>query len=170
VAPQFFAIGQVTWLQDIYLSFCRLTDPIQSAGKSNLCFERYVDLVDASTHASLRQMVTRRVADLRAHCKFARDHRNRRIAHADLATKLGSNPQPLAQVTKGMIEGAFEQIRDLINEVEVGFDVPTTLFGFEPVGDGTELLLWLRHAEAYEAAQRARDFGAFQPGPRPEKT
>jgi len=169
-APQFFAIGQVAWLQDIYLTFCRLTDPIQVAGKSNLCLGRYVELIDASTHASLRQKVADRVADLQTHCEFARDHRNRRIAHSDLLTKLGRHPKPLTPVTKAMIEEAFERMRVLINEVEAGYGVPTTLFGFEPAGDGTELLLWLRHAEALEAAERARDYAAFQPKAGLEKT
>jgi hypothetical protein len=169
-APQFFAIGQVAWLQDIYLTFCRLTDPIQMAGRPNLCLERYVELIDPSTHASLRRKVADSVADLQTHCEFARDHRNRRIAHSDLLTKLGRTPKPLTPVTKAMIEGAFERIRVLVNEVEAGYGVPTTLFGFEPAGDGSELLLWLRHAEAFEAAARARDYAAFQPKPGLEET
>jgi hypothetical protein len=162
-APRYFAIGQMAWLQDIYLGFCRLTDPPRSLGKDNLCFERYLDLIDVASHAGLRQKVATLVVDLQSHCEFARDHRNRRIAHSDLLTKLGRHTQPLAQVTKAEIEGAFERCRTLINEVEFGYGQPSTLFGFDDVGDGTDVLLLLRDAEAWEAAERTRERALFEP-------
>jgi hypothetical protein len=161
-APRFFAIGQMTWLQDVYLSFCRLTDPPRSAGKDNLCFERYVELIDPATHPNLRQTVTNLVVHLQTYCRFARDHRNRRIAHLDLSTKLGRHPQPVAQVTKAEIEGGFDRIRNLINTIEVAYGLNSTLFGFDEEGDGTDVVQLLRDAEAWQAAEEARERAALE--------
>ena len=109
-APAFFHdLQRQTW-EDVLLHLCRLTDPPKSSGKSNLTIQRLPDLVsDAQLRLSLQSLVN----DIVQKTTFARDWRNRRLAHKEL-----SLDQPLASASVNDVESALAAIRILMNRFE----------------------------------------------------
>ena len=109
-APAYFLdLQRQTW-EDILLHLCRVTDPPVSAGKSNLTIRRLPDLVsDQMLRAELEVLVN----DAVQKTMFARDWRNRRLAHKEL-----NRLQPLASASLKHVEDALAAIRIVINRLE----------------------------------------------------
>ena len=109
-------IQTVLW-DDLLLRVCRLTDRPTTAGKHNLTVQRLPALC-APHGAALRD----RVRDL-AHAaadkaRFARDWRNRRISHADLATAVGT-AEPLAPASLAQVTGALDAVHAVLNTISI---------------------------------------------------
>src|SRR6266404_1048523 len=121
-AAGFFRTLEDLLADDILLSISRLADPKQSFGKDNLTLERLVHSIDSTKHAQLKREIERRFSNARDKCAFAKDQRNKRIAHSDLSTKLQVNSLP--SPTKTNIEEALESIRRVMNSVELYFFPP----------------------------------------------
>src|SRR3990172_1790101 len=81
VAPFFFRVVQDTLWHDVLLHVARLTDPPKSMGKPNLTLLR---LSDALPTGPLADEVRRMVELAGTKASFARDWRNRHLAHSDL--------------------------------------------------------------------------------------
>ena len=81
---------------DILLSISRLVDPKQTFGKDNLTLEQLVHSIDSTKYSQLRRDIEQRLSHARDRCAFAKDQRNKRIAHSDLFTKLQVKTLPLA--------------------------------------------------------------------------
>lgn len=109
-APAFFHdLQRQTW-EDVLLHLCRVTDPPKSSGKPNLTIQRLPNLVsDAQLSLSLKPIVN----DAVQKTMFARDWRNRRLAHKEL-----SLDQPLASASVDHVEDALAAIRMLMNRFE----------------------------------------------------
>lgn len=128
-APLFFGFLQKTLLEDVLLHLARLTDPPQSMGRDNLTVRRLPPLV---ADPALRAEVDGRLQSAMGSCEFARDWRNRRLAHADLSTSRQQHPMPLAPASRRSVEEALEGMRDLLNwfeqryrSAEVAYEVAT---------------------------------------------
>jgi hypothetical protein len=113
-APVFFYDLQRQTYENVLLHLCRITDPPQSSGKSNLTLQRLPALVSDS---QLRLNLESLVKDTVNKTKFARDSRNRRLAHLELC--LDGNAQPLPSATLNDFENALAAIRTLINTLEM---------------------------------------------------
>jgi hypothetical protein len=109
-APAYFdELQRQTW-EDVFLHLCRVTDPPLSAGKSNLTLRRLPDLVsDQSFRTNLNALVD----DAVDKTTFARDWRNRRLAHTEL-----NRSQPLASASRKHVEDAMAAIRLVLNQLE----------------------------------------------------
>lgn len=121
-APGFFRICQDLLADDILLNISRLMDRKQTFGRDNLTLDSLVASVDATKHPSLRPTLERLLADARVKTAFAKEQRNKRIAHADLSTKLQA--RLLSAPTKTNIEDALRSVRDVMNAVELHFNTP----------------------------------------------
>ena len=121
-APGFFRICHDLLVDDILLSISRLTDQKQTLAKSNLTLDRLIHSVDIKEYQDLRQEVERLFSDARVKSAFAKDQRNKRIAHSDLSTKLQASLLP--SFTKTNIEDALKAIRAVMNAVELHFNAP----------------------------------------------
>jgi hypothetical protein len=109
-APAYFnELQRQTW-EDVLLHLCRVTDSPLSAGKSNLTLRRLPDLVSDQV---LRTNIQALVDDAVKKTSFARDWRNRRLAHTEL-----TRSQPLATASRKHVEDAMAAIRLVINQVE----------------------------------------------------
>ncbi len=109
-APAFFHELQRQMREDIFLHLCRVTDPPISGGKSNLTLRRLPGLVsNRSMRLKLEAMVDNAVKGT----AFARDWRNRRLAHTEL-----SRSQPLASASRKQAEDALDAIRKVMNQLE----------------------------------------------------
>jgi len=155
-APAFFAEIQRTTLMDILLHISCLTDPPETGRKKgvqpNLTLRRLPDLLP---DAIVRTAVHKELQELGDRCRFARDWRNRHIAHRDL--ELLTQPtqcRPLDSPAREKIEKALAGIRDVMNTVLAHFKKARTLYeyGLGSPGDAEDLIYYLR--EGFEARRR----------------
>ena len=107
-------IQNVLW-EDLLLRVCRLTDPPRSAGKRNLTVAQLPEFCKShgiALYEEVQHLV--RVACTKA--AFARDWRNRRISHADLATVLGQ-AEPLAPASLEKVTSALDAVHAVLNTI-----------------------------------------------------
>jgi AbiU2 len=125
-----------------------VTDPPISAGKHTLTIRRLPDLV---SDASLRLELTALVDDARSKTAFARDWRNRRLAHKEL-----HRSQPLASASRKHIEDALAAIRLVINRLEQTYLNKTVSYEhtIPDLGGVASLILVLRKGVETRRAER----------------
>jgi hypothetical protein len=121
-APGFFRICQDLLVDDVLISISRLMDQKQTFGKDNLTLDRLVHSIDTTNYPQLRQDVERLFCAAGVKSAFAKDQRNKRIAHSDLSTKLQASL--ISSPTKMNVEDALKAIRDVMNAVELHFNTP----------------------------------------------
>ena len=155
VAPGFFRVCEDLLADDVLLSISRLGDPKRTGRADNLSLEQLIHSIDTGRYPDLRREVDQLFRVMRDKCAFARDHRNKRIAHNDLSTKL--HAEPLSSPTTTNVEAALESMRALMNAIEKYFhepvycnDVNIAFVDYSGVlnVDGTQLITWLREADA----------------------
>lgn len=113
-AGLFFRIVQDALWADTVLHLCRLTDPPQSVGKANLTLQR---LPQAITDLALRDEVSALVDKAVAATEFARDWRNRHLAHRDLALALNQVAQPLAPASRQQVVAALSAVHAVLKKI-----------------------------------------------------
>jgi hypothetical protein len=84
--------------------------------------ERLVYSIDGIKYPQLRLDLERLLSDVRVKSAFVKAQRDRRIAHADLSTKLRASL--LSSPTRTDVEQALQAIRSLMNAVELYFNTP----------------------------------------------
>jgi hypothetical protein len=147
----------------ILLGLCRLTDPPQTRGRGNLTLRRLYELEPGRYKAELRKLVDRAEALTR----FARDWRNRRIAHNDLDLTISAVSR-LAPATRKKVSKSLEAIHDVLRWITIRhFDSD---MGYLPLGedDANELMVVIDDGLAARRNRRSAlergDFsGAFTP-------
>jgi hypothetical protein len=121
-APGFFRICEDLLADDVLLSISRLRDPKQTLRKDNLTLERLVHSIDVTKYPRLRLDVERLLSDIRVKSAFVKAQRDRRIAHADLSTKL--QVSLLSPPMRTDVEHVLQAIRSLMNAIELYFNMP----------------------------------------------
>ena len=92
VGGAFFADVQHVLMDDLRLRVSRLTDPPQTGKGKNLTVKRLLDFCECD---ELREKVEEQIeAVCEAAGESAREHRNKRISHNDLAYALGGSELP----------------------------------------------------------------------------
>jgi len=145
VAPAFFGFLQSVLFDDILLHITRLTDPPRSVSKDNLTVQRLSALLQS---ADLKLRVDKLVEQAKQRSDFARDRRNRWIAHRDLLTARNQSPQPLAKASRDAVEQAMAAIRDVMNEVESHYEKARVAYehSIEPLGGAAALVARLERS------------------------
>lgn len=113
----FFMIQQVI-VEDVVLHLARLTDPPRSRGKANLTVRSLPGLLDDS---AVSTAVRRKVEEVGKAVEFARERRNRRLAHLDIDTVRDQHPEPLKAVSSERINTALRLLAELLNEIEQAY-------------------------------------------------
>src|ERR1051326_2048217 len=150
-APRFFGrLDAILW-EDILLHIARLTDSPSTFGRqdrANLSIRALPPLIN---DLSLRDTVTQRVRSAVDAAEFARDWRNRHIAHRDLQRALERDAEPLAFASRACVNGAFEKMQAVMNTIQVHYldsethyDVPNSS------GSATSLLHEIGRASCRE--------------------
>ena len=111
-AAFFFRIIEDSLWEDVLLHISRLTDPPRSAGKDNLSVKCLAPLVPEAT---LRARVEALASECVAKAAFAREHRNKRLAHADLSHSLNQKAFPLSGISRAHVEEMLLSFRELMN-------------------------------------------------------
>jgi hypothetical protein len=133
--------------EDVVLHIARLTDPPESPGsKPNLTLLRLPFLV---ADPALRQEVQTSVDAAKTAASFAKDWRNRRLAHRDLALALENAAQPLPGISRQNVEVALSAFRVVLNTLhEKYFDSKIAFELFQVHGDAEALVYHLGVAKA----------------------
>jgi hypothetical protein len=118
-APQFFYTLDCLMWHDVLMHICRLTDPPKSGGRKNLCLAR---LPLAIGEPNLEVQVSDLVAQARADGDFARDWRNRHLAHRDLAKAQNPEAHALAGASREKVETSLASMAAVLNCVLGHYD------------------------------------------------
>ncbi len=140
-AGAFFWVVQDTLWEDVLLRIARLTDPPQSVRKDNLTLARLPALIAAPIGAEVERLFL----ECAAKSAFARDWRNRRIAHSDLALALEQqSATPLAAASRKHVNDALAAFVALLNAVQVHYLRSEAMYELHTHGDAVSLLYVLR--------------------------
>jgi len=160
----FFGIIQTTIWDDILLHISRLTDPPKRGKFENLTLLR---LPDAVTDKKLADDLRVLIDECLDRCQFARDWRDKRIAHNDYFLALDSKATPLPGVSRQHIADVLASFSKIINRVYEAY-VPDTEIGFDHFiapGDAESLVCHLNLAVTLEERRISRlRNGKSQPG------
>lgn len=139
-APAFFRMIQDELWSTTLLHIARLLDPPRSVGKANLTVRNFTGLVDEKLKMPLAILIDKAVEDT----KFARDWRNRIIAHRDLSLALeDGSAEPLEAASRTHVNTALARLADVLNVVEKHYLDGGTAFGVAARHNGALTLLYL---------------------------
>lgn len=154
-ARGFFGIAESVLWQDVVLDICRFTDPAKTGGRETLSLHCLPSLIDDFPQ---RQPVFDLIDVADERSEFARDWRNRYLAHRDRQLALKTpGVKPLAPASRDDAENAIDAITAVLARVESHYcKRPPTMFEhLSQLGDGEALLLVLRDGiEARDEALR----------------
>jgi hypothetical protein len=101
--------------------------------------------------------IKRIVNEIDTHTSFARQWRNKRLAHRDLSHALGVAAVPLPDISRADVELVLRDIRKLMNLVRNYFLCKEVMFESVLVSNGADSLLYhLRIAKQFEEIKRER--------------
>ena len=116
VAPGYFRVTQDLLIGSVFLSICRLTDPIKSAGKKNLSFDRLFSEISDKISKSKLTKLEKLLKGIKEKSQPIRDYRNKRLSHTDLedalklSSKIGPIPRNLVDELINDINNIFETL------------------------------------------------------------
>ena len=150
----FFQIIQNVLWKDILLHIARLTDPPEQMRFKNLTLLGLpASVADPCLAGELRKLVE----DARSQSQFAREWRNKRIAHKDLSQAIDDKATPLPGVSRANIEQALASFRGILNRLHASYLGGEVAYErFSTNRDADALLHHLAVAARFEARQRQR--------------
>ena len=151
-APSFFHWVQDSLWENVLLHLARLTDPPATGKKQNLTIQRLPGLVD---HEETRAKVEELVGVALSTTSFARDWRNRRIAHSDLDLSISDTATALEFASRQKVNEALQALANVLNAVSLHYLESTSFFD-GPNGDGLALLYFIDDGVAAERLRRER--------------
>jgi hypothetical protein len=158
-AGHFFRTVQDGLWERTLLHLSRITDPAQQGKKKNLSIH---SLVEAISDIELKSKVTASVALATEKCAFARDWRNRFIAHADFDLALDESAQPLATASRLQVREALEAIEQVLNTISLAFQDATTRFSEMALLNSGEDLIYLLDFAVRKKEEREKRIGSGQ--------
>ena len=148
VASNFFYFLERMFYEDALLHIGRLTDPAQTGGRAQQANLTIQALGGATTDPNLKMQVQAAVDAAVSASRFAREWRNKRLAHADLAMHRQGQASSLPEVRRGDIAAAAEAIAEPIKLVARHFGVPSALLNLSDPWGAKALVQYLRKAES----------------------
>lgn len=139
-APRFGRLIQDTLWERVILHIARLTDPPQSMGKGNLSIQSLPTLVDTP---AVRDRVAGLVAGAISEAAFARDWRNRRLAHRDLQLALNPSATPLQSGSRLSVKTVLKSFGAVLDAVSLHYMDSTTYWDFHGAPGGALSLLYV---------------------------
>jgi len=150
----FFRVVQDVLWADLLLHVTRLTDPPKQGQYENLTLLR---LRDAVNDKVLAKGIRKLISDALAKAEFAREWRNRHLAHRELSLAAEATARPLPGASRQSVEDVLATFREIMNrlhahflQAEVGFE------HFLACDDAEALVHHLAVAARYEERQRER--------------
>ncbi|MFZ5781061.1 MAG: hypothetical protein ACOY4R_12760 [Pseudomonadota bacterium] len=162
-AGLFFRIVQDQLWEAVILQIAKLTDAPRSNGKSNLSIQSIPKLVgDATFRREINGLCERALNA----SSFAKDLRNRHIAHRDLDLLLRNDAKPLPEVSRLQVAAALDALTAVMNALSRHYMQSDTSFEHVDRFRGAKhLLRVLNDGVAAEKARQERfldgDFSAL---------
>ncbi len=117
-AAFFFRVVQDVLWEDVLLHIARLTDPPKQGQFENLTLRRLPEAVpDQCLADELRNLVD----DALDRSQFARQRRNKHLAHRDLSLAIDGKATPLPGVSRQQVEEALSCFRSILNRLHVSY-------------------------------------------------
>ena len=110
-AKDFFVIVNIVFVYDVILSLTRLTDPYEQGKYHNLSL---YSLVEAMGDEPLRQELEQRIVKAKERAQFARDWRNKHIAHRIYPNFEDPKFNPLPALKLESIDLAIRAVCDVL--------------------------------------------------------
>ncbi len=155
IAGFFFRVVHDVLWEDVLLHLARLTDSSKSMGKQNLTLKRLPAVIpEPALAAEVEHLVDTAIAA----CSFAKDWRNRRLAHRDLdlAVEVPQTRQ-LAEASRRKVEDALAAVSAVLNRLQQHYFSSEVVFRyFHAVGDAEALVYYLRAAGQAEERRTQR--------------
>jgi hypothetical protein len=142
-APMFFRMVQDEIWGMTLLNLARMTDPALSMrrkDKPNLSIQGLPDLIQ---DAGLKDTVAKLVENALKETEFARDWRNRLVAHRDLSIALNTATTPLKDASRAQVKDALASFAAVLNALGQHFFKSETHFDETPRDNGAVALLYL---------------------------
>lgn len=111
-AGLFFMVVQDQLWDSVLLGIARLTDNAKTFGKSNLTIWSLPPLID---DIDLRQKVSSLCEQARDCAAFARNHRNKRIAHSDYSYEIDRAATALDPISRAAIKEMLDALEKVLN-------------------------------------------------------
>lgn len=127
-AGLFFKIVQNELWDSVLLGVCRMTDPAEQGGrhkKKNLTIQSLLPLITDEQFKVKVELACKKAVDA---AEFARDHRNKRIAHQDHNYTTNRTLNPLGGVSRAAVESMLKAIRDVMKLVEAHYNGHDVLY------------------------------------------
>ncbi|WP_273987304.1 hypothetical protein [Vibrio parahaemolyticus] len=139
----FFSIAQHLFMDNVALSFSKLTDPNKQGSNENLSLKQLIVLSNNSGDLELAHALKEKFEELLKSCDKFRKLRNKRIAHADLGHAMGVADEPLPGISRQYVEDALALLRDFMNTYELAVSDSQTLYDeiILDLGSGGDVLL-----------------------------
>jgi hypothetical protein len=157
-APDFFVQAREALIDDILLSLCRITDRPRSGGLENFSLGQLANHAEVQALPDLARNLARLTSQAEALVEFARQRRNKRLAHSDLPTVLRPEDNPLLPYKRSNVNDALTAISAVVSRVQRhltgGDGYYDDAIGF---GDSHRLFQYLRAGIAAERARRMRE-------------
>lgn len=159
-APKFFTIIQSCLWNDILLGITRISDKPSTSGNANLTVRRLPEL---NLHTDIADDLNLLLIEVIRSTEFARDWRNRHIAHRDLSLALqDQHAEPLAEASLNHVNEALSAIGKVLNCISQSYQGSTTMFelGFGSSPHGAKSMLFYLK-EGVEAAEKKKEMKRY---------
>ncbi|MFC5577518.1 hypothetical protein ACFPOA_05735 [Lysobacter niabensis] len=121
----FFKIVQDKLWDSVLLGVSRMTDPPATGRNKNLTIQSLPPLIADS---DLRDEVQELCDKALAAAEFAREHRNKRIAHQDHNYLSNRSSNPLSGISRTLVEEMLTALRTVLNRLDRHFRDSTVMY------------------------------------------
>ena len=152
LARSSFQIIEESLRDDMAMLICRLSDPAHlgkgERARDNLSFPNLIERLENLDN------VKESFDNLTEACTTLRKHRNKRVGHNDLKTKIKPKDNPLPGIGRKDIDRIIQLAEEILNCIYQQY-VDCEL-GFEPnnIGGADDLVFWLQTAKEFDAMER----------------
>jgi hypothetical protein len=140
-AGPFFVILHDILLSDVQLDLCKLTDPARTLRLENLSLDQLQERMASHGDSSLAGRCDTLLVQVHAHAVRFRHRRNKKLAHIDLATALGTAATPLPEVTRKSIDDTLQAVRAYMNAIEDHYDGAQTGYEYSIIHKGSAAIV-----------------------------
>jgi hypothetical protein len=163
-AKWFFGSLQRLLVRDIILSISRLTDPKGGGSRSNLVLEKLLDDALLDGKGSLRDELRDELEQIRVLASPIRDHRNKAVAHLDLAVAMENKRLP--QLPRRTVDEVIARMQGVHGRHHLELYGSDLHYELQPLGSVEVLVRALDDAakwREHERLERYRRYGVAPP-------
>lgn len=139
----FFYLTQRLILENVALTFSKLTDPNRQGQNENLSLKQIHVFASENQETDLLEKVKPIFSEIEKQVYKFRELRNKKIAHLDLEHELEISDSPLEGISKSYVEESLRLLRTYMNTVQHHYFNCETAYQHQvtPIGSGGKTLI-----------------------------